>query len=79
MKQGNNDIETIVSNLKPTIFWKDKPVIIEQSKKWNKEKIVSALEKTYITELEIKSNTTIRKDLLIKNLIIELCATASSA
>ncbi len=79
MKQGNNDIETIVSNLKPTIFWKDKPVIIEQSKKWNKEKIISALEKTYITELEIKSNTTIRKDLLIKNLIIELCATASSA
>jgi hypothetical protein len=38
MKQGNNDIETIVSNLKPTIFWKDKPVKVEQSKKWNKEK-----------------------------------------
>ena len=51
MKQGNNDIETIVSNLKPTIFWKDKPVIIEQSKKWNKKKDIS-LEKTYITELK---------------------------
>jgi len=79
MKQKNSNIESLISNLKPVVFWKDKPILIEQSKKWNKEKLQSALKKTYNTEIEIKSNSSIRKDLLIKNLIIELCATASSA
>ena len=79
MKKENSNIETLISNLKPAVFWKDKPILIEQSKKWNKEKIQSALKKTYNTELKIKSNSSIKKDLLIKNLIIELCTTASSA
>ncbi len=79
MKQENSNIETIISNLKPAVFWKDKPILIEQSKKWNKGKLQAALKKTYNAELEIKSNSSVRKDLLIKNLIIELCATASSA
>ena len=79
MKQENSNIESLVSDLKPPVFWKDKQILIEQSRKWNKKKIQEALKKTYNAELEIKSNSSIRKDLLIKNLIIELCATASSA
>jgi DNA polymerase-3 subunit delta len=79
MRQENSNIESLISNLKPPVFWKDKPMLIEQSKKWNKNKIQEALKKTYNTEIEIKSNSSIRKDLLIKNLIIELCATANSA
>ena len=79
MKKENSNIESIVSNLKPAVFWKDKPILIEQTKKWNKNKIQAALKKTYSAEIEIKSNSSIRKDLLIKNLIIELCTTASSA
>tara|TARA_A100001011_G_scaffold214746_1_gene222800 strand:+ start:78 stop:1076 length:999 start_codon:yes stop_codon:yes gene_type:complete len=79
IKKDNSDIESIISNLKPPVFWKDKPQIIMQSKKWDKAKIQEALKKTYNLEIEIKSNSLIRKDLLIKNLIIELCSTASSA
>ena len=79
MKQENSNIDSLVSNLRPPVFWKDKPMLIQQSKKWNKNKIQTALKKTYNAEIEIKSNSSIRKDLLIKNLIIELCATASSA
>ena len=71
MKQENSNIETIISNLKPAVFWKDKPILIEQSKKWNKGKLQAALKKTYNAELEIKSNSSVRKDLLIKNLIID--------
>ena len=78
-KEEDSNIESIISNLKPPVFWKDKPMLIEQSKKWNKNKIEAALKKTYNTEIEIKSNSSIRKDLLIKNLIIDLCTTASSA
>ena len=79
MKQENSNIESLISNLKPPVFWKDKPMLIEQSKKWNKNKIQTALRKTYNAEIAIKSNSSIRKDLLIKNLIIDLCTTASSA
>ena len=79
LKDRNSNIESLVSSLKPPIFWKDKTILIEQSKKWNRSKIRAALEKTYEAELEIKGNSSIRKDLLIKNLIIDLCATANSA
>ena len=79
MKEDNSNVEIVISNLKPAVFWKDKPILIEQSKKWNKGKLQAALKKTYNAELEIKSNSSVRKDLLVKNLIIELCATASSA
>tara|TARA_B100000686_G_scaffold347911_1_gene437705 strand:- start:404 stop:1402 length:999 start_codon:yes stop_codon:yes gene_type:complete len=79
MKKENSNIESLISSLKPPVFWKDKPMLIQQSKKWNKNKIQEALKKTYNTEIEIKSNSSIRKDLLIKNLIIELCSTANSA
>ena len=79
LKKQESNIESLVSSLKPPIFWKDKSTIIEQSKKWNREKIQATLKKTYSAELEIKSNSSIRKDLLIKNLIIDLCTTANSA
>ena len=79
MKKENSNIELIVSNLKPPVFWKDKPILIEQSKKWDKEKIRLALKKTYNTEIKIKSSSSIKKNLLIKNLIVELCTTANSA
>lgn len=79
MKRENSNTEIIVSNLKPPIFWKDKPILIEQSNKWNKSKINTALKKTYEVELQIKTNSSIRSNLLIKNLIIDLCAVASSS
>ncbi len=79
MKKHEKNIEALVSKLRPPVFWKDKPIIIEQSKKWNKNKINKALRKTYEIELKIKSSPSIKKDLLIKNLIIDLCSSANSA
>ena len=79
MKKENSNIESLITSLKPPVFWKDKSILIEQSKKWNKDKIQKALEKTYNLEITIKSNSSIKKDLLIKNLIVELCSTASSS
>ena len=78
LKKDNSNLEMIIANLKPPIFWKDKPIIIEQAKKWNKDKLKLAQKKTFDTEIKIKSDSTIRKDLLIKNLIVELCATVNS-
>ncbi len=74
----NANSELIISSLKPPVFWKDKPILAAQSKKWNKEKLQKALAKTYDVEINIKSNATIRKELLIKNLIVDLCNVANS-
>ena len=78
-KDKNLNLEVLLSNLRPPVFWKDKPMLIEQSRKWNKNKIQSALNKTYNAEIEIKSNANIRKDLIIKNLIVDLCSTANAS
>ena len=79
LKEKNSNIEFLVDNLKPPVFWKDKSVLIEQSKKWNKSKIQNALDKTFSAEIKLKSNANIRKDLIIKNLIIYLCSTANAS
>lgn len=77
LKNKNTNIESIIASLKPPVFWKDKPILAKQSKKWNKIKISNALNKTYSAEIMIKSNSSIRKDLIIKNLLVELCMDAS--
>jgi len=77
LKINNTNLEALISELKPPIFWKDKPIILEQSKKWSKEKIRAALNKTFNAEIEIKSNSSIKKELIIKNLIIDLCLLAN--
>ncbi len=38
-KHNKHDIEIIVNNLKPPVFWKDKPMLIEQAKKMERRKI----------------------------------------
>ncbi len=75
--KGSN-LFSAVEKIKPPIFWKDKPNIIEQAKKWNKNKINQILKKTYDLEIQIKSNTHINKNILLKNLIIDICRTANS-
>ena len=77
LKNKNTNIESIIASLKPPVFWKDKSILAKQSKKWNKIKISNALNKTYSAEVMIKSNSSIRKDLIIKNLLVELCMDAS--
>ncbi len=77
LKQNTSNIEEIISNIKPPIFWKDKPILVEQSKKWDKQKIQNALNRTYDAEIKIKSGTYMRQDLIIKNLLVELCSEAS--
>ncbi len=79
IKVTGGNLEEIISKLKPPVFWKDKPILTEQSKKWNKEKINNALKMMFELENKIKTNSSIRNDLLVKNLLVNLCDQASSA
>ncbi len=74
----NNNLDQIISKIRPPIFWKDKPIFISQVKKWSKNKIIKALNLTYNIELKIKTNSMISQQLLMKKLIIDLCVLASA-
>ena len=78
LKNENHNIESAINNLKPPIFWKDKPIFLNQAKKWNLKKINKILNKTYNIELILKSNPIINGSILIKSLLLELCVTANS-
>ena len=71
--------EKIISELRPPVFWKDKPILLKQLRTWNKKKINIALNKTYEIELLLKTNTFINKNILLKRYLIEMCNLASAA
>ena len=74
----NSDLETAINNIKPPIFWKDKPNILSQLKMWNQNKIMQVLDSTYEIEKKIKSNFVGNKNTLLKNLIVKICAQANA-
>ena len=77
LQRKQENIEAVIDSMKPPIFWKDKPKVLAQAKKWDIGKINNALKKTYNVELEIKTSNSVNKNLLIKNLIVELCSEAN--
>ena len=79
LKNNNSNIEKAVNNLKPPIFWKDKPNFISQAKVWDHEKIKLMIKNTYNIEIKIKSNSSINKNILIKKLLIDLCELANAS
>tara|TARA_X000000950_G_C13800662_1_gene613404 strand:+ start:163 stop:1155 length:993 start_codon:yes stop_codon:yes gene_type:complete len=72
-------IEQKVENLKPPIFWKEKPNIIDQLKKWNSSNINKAMKTIYNIEIKIKTNSTIDKNIIIKKLIVDICNLANAS
>ena len=59
-----NNIEQAISTSKPPIFWKDKPLVIQQIRSWKKEHLKDLIYKTNDIELLIKKNSTIAKNIL---------------
>ena len=74
-----SSLEEAINFIKPPIFWKDKPIISSQLRKWNIKKINSALKQIYDLELILKSRTGINKNVLIKKTLIDFCDLAIAA
>ncbi len=74
----NTVLEKEIDNLKPPIFWKDKPNFISQARIWSKDKIHDILKKTYEFEIKLKSSSIINKEILFKKLILDVCVAANS-
>ena len=59
-----NNIEQAISECKPPIFWKDKPLVVQQIKYWKKNSLKNLIYKTNEIELLIKKNSGIAKNIL---------------
>jgi len=64
-----NNIDQAVSSFKPPIFWKDKPLVTQQIKSWDKNELKSLIYETNEIELLIKKNSSLAKNIL-SNFII---------
>ena len=60
----NNNIEQAFSLSKPPVFWKDKPLVIQQIKSWKKGQLKNLIYKTNEIELLIKKNSVLAKNIL---------------
>jgi len=59
-----NSIEQAISTYKPPIFWKDKPLIIQQMRCWKKNHLKNLIYKTNEIELLIKKNSNLAKNII---------------
>ena len=59
-----NNIEHAISACKPPIFWKDKPLVTQQMRSWQKDHLKNLIYKTNEIELLIKKNSVIAKNIL---------------
>ena len=64
-----NSIDKAISLFKPPVFWKDKPLVTQQLKLWEKNELKNLIYETNEIELLIKKNSSIAKNIL-SNFII---------
>ena len=69
--ENENDIEKVMSEHRPPIFWKDKPMIKKQLKLWSHKKINELICKLNDIEIKIKRNNALNL-ILMKNFIYEV-------
>ena len=62
----NKNIEEAVSQLRPPVFWKDKPKLVMQKRLWNLNKLNIALGLTYDVEIKFKTNSNIDNKIILK-------------
>ena len=70
INEGKNSFE--LDNIKPPIFWKDKPMFINQLKNLSLNKLNEIYTKINTTEILMKKNSQINNAVLIKNLLIDI-------
>ena len=73
IKQNEKDknIDYALENLKPKVFWKDKPIMLRQAKKWNYTKLkkLKELFKTEVMKTKMNNyNSVCTKKFIDKNI-----------
>tara|TARA_B100000795_G_scaffold1739_1_gene1160 strand:- start:1176 stop:2171 length:996 start_codon:yes stop_codon:yes gene_type:complete len=64
-----SNVEIAISSFRPSIFWKDKPLVIQQIKAWGKSELENLIYKTNEVEFLIKKNSSSGKNILFDFII----------
>ena len=80
IKQNEKDknIDYAINNLKTKIFWKDKPVILRQIKKWDYPKLQKVKDIIIDTEVNMKTKMNNYNPIILKNLLVKIFNIANS-
>ena len=70
---NNSNYNNAINNMKPPVFWKDKPVFLKLLQKWDKQRVIGALEYLGKTEEKIKKNSALNTLTVVKNSITNIC------
>ena len=57
LRGENENVDMVVSNFKPPIFWKEKEIVKQQLNKWSKKNVQNLIYEINEIELLIKKNT----------------------
>ena len=76
--EKSKNIELAMDNIKPKIFWKDRPTFNKQIKIWNLEKLKDAKQLLFNAEMIVKTRLSGYNEVIIKNLLIKLYKKAVS-
>jgi DNA polymerase-3 subunit delta len=71
--KSTNNIEEVMTNYKPPIFWKEKEIVKQQIKIWSYEEIQKLLIKIYNIEMLAKKNPSISMN-IVTDFILEQAA-----
>ena len=78
LHKKTNNIEQILNDLKPKVFWKDKNSYIKQFNKWKDKDLNLIIGELNNIELSLKSKTQIDKNILFKMFLVKTCGVAST-
>ena len=68
---SENNVEKVINEYRPPIFWKDKPVLHKQLQLWTFENITNLIYELNNIEIKIKKNNS-QNLILLKNFIYEI-------
>ena len=72
------NIDKIIDNAKPPIFWKEKPILKKQLNTWSKKNIDKVINILNEAEILTKKNSQIESTLIFNNLLVNICNEANS-
>ena len=78
INKTTKNLTKAIESLKPSIFWKDKPMVLGQANKWEINKIKTTINELSDAEILIKSSTDIKGSEITKKLLIDICNKASN-
>ena len=76
-KNKSNNLDNLINNTKPSIFWKEKPLVKKQLSLWSLNELKKMISGINNTELLCKKNPQISKAIFF-NFFLEICTKANN-